>query len=133
MTALKQHGYTLVELLVVIALIGLIAAIAAPAATATIESARFRADTQLIVTSIRQCRNLAVTRQHTVTLGSRSELMDVMGSSEPPLADDTEVRFEVPLRCFSDGTTSSGKLILLRGDRSKVIIIAWLTGATSTE
>ena len=128
-----QNGYTLVELLVVIAIIGLIVAIAAPVAANTISGAQFRADEQSAITLLRRCQSDAVQQHRTITLETLDDVANLEKHDGYRISSDTELKIEDPIRCFADGTTTGGRLVLHRGTRSKIVSVAWLTGMTTVE
>jgi len=128
-----QGGYTLVELLVAIAIIGLIVAIAAPVAAKTIDIVRLRSDERIVVTELRHCQSIAVQQRRTVTLSTPEELQNSVDFRTWGLSADTELRIEKPVSWFSDGTTTGGRLVLHLGNRSRTVVIAWLTGTISVE
>jgi len=128
-----QSGYTLVELLVVIAIVGLIVAIAAPVAATTIASAQFRADAQSAVTLLRRCQSDAVHQSRTITLETPADVAGLAKHDGYKIGTVTELQIEDPIRCFADGTTTGGRLVLRRGARSRTVVVAWLTGTITVE
>jgi len=128
----REGGYTLLELLVVLALIGLVTAIATPIAGNVIVGAELRADTSSLATALEQLRREALEREKTITIETREgKLMSSEG--EPILLPHAaQVRFEQSdgeLTYFGDGTTSGATIRLTEGDRALDLEIAWLTGA----
>ena len=128
-----QSGYTLVELLVVIAIIGLTIVIGAPVATKAIDAAQFRADEQVVTAELREWRSGAMLRQQTITLNFPPDTPTLAKFRKRGLSDSTELRVEEPIIWFADGTTTGGRIALRRGDRSRTIVVSWLTGTISVE
>lgn len=63
----SNKGFTLLELMVVIAIVAIMISIATPSFRAQIEASRLRADTDNIVTALQLARSEAVTRRADVT------------------------------------------------------------------
>ena len=71
MGKLVKRGFTLIELMVVIAVVAVIAALAAPMFTSLIEMQRLRGTTAQLVTDLQFARNEAVSRNTLVRLSFR--------------------------------------------------------------
>lgn len=63
----SHKGFTLLELMVVIAIVAILIGIAVPSFRAQIEASRLRADTDNVVTAMQLARSEAVTRRADVT------------------------------------------------------------------
>jgi type IV fimbrial biogenesis protein FimT len=63
----SNKGFTLLELMVVIAIVAIMISIATPSFRAQIEASRLRADTDNVVTALQFARSEAVTRRADVT------------------------------------------------------------------
>lgn len=127
------NGYTLVELLVVIAIIGLMIAIGTPAATKAIDASQFRADEHVVTAELRDYRSIAVQQQKQITLSGPVDGQTLTKFKMRGLSDDTELRIDEPISWFPDGTTTGGRVVLRRGDRSKAVVVTWLTGTMLAE
>jgi len=124
-----MDGYTLLELLVVVAIMGLIAALAAPAASRTIASATLNADARKAAGDLRALQHLAMERQEAITLTATggtvaiSPAGTVQDIAALPLSAGNDA-----ITYYPDGTTSGGTLRLSESGHALVIDIAWLTG-----
>jgi general secretion pathway protein H len=129
-----QAGFTLLELLVVLAIAGLLVSIAAPFTVRIIEDAALRADVRELSTDLRGLRQSAIDRQETVTATALAK------NARPWLIAGTgrRVQFRVAgpahtIAFFPDGTSSGGTLYLREGTRSLSVHVAWPTGAVTSE
>jgi general secretion pathway protein H len=119
----SMSGYTLLELLVVLAMIGLVAALAAPLVGTAIASATINADTRTLVTYLRAQKQLAQSLQQPIAIDgtTASHAAELSGQAKLSIAD-------APLEYFPDGTTSGGRIILREYGQTRTVIVAWLTG-----
>ena len=129
-------GYTLVELLVVIALIALVLAIAAPASVRAVDGARLSADARALTTDIRSLQTRAQAEQKRPVLSidstggllvSDTALALPNGSTASMVGANKQITF------YEDGTVSGGRIRLALGDRRVDVAIAWLTGKMTIE
>lgn len=125
----RPNGFTLLELLVVLAIMGLMLAIAMPFTARTIENAALRADVRALVGDLRSLRQRAIDRQETVTVSVLGENAWRGGASHKarfvPTAGAHALIF------FPDGTSSGGTFRLREGSRTADVSVAWLSGAVS--
>lgn len=126
----EEKGFTLLELLVVLAIAGLMISIAAPFAVRTIENAALRADARQVASELRAVRQRAIDRQETIAVSSLSALAASRGGN----ASMPRGRFASaggPATFYPDGTSSGAAFRLIEGDRAIDIKVAWLTGAVT--
>jgi len=125
-------GYSLVELLVVLAIMSLIVLVAVPAASSTVERMTLSADARTLTTSLRAWRTIALDRQTdivvTATAGgltpSQGPAIELSSGTVVDIAQlGTERRFILRW----DGT-ASGAITLTRGESSLRITVDRLTG-----
>ena len=128
--SLTQQGYTLVEILVVLAILGLIAALAMPPAAHTVETILLRTDARAVAGELRDLRREA---------SGRAAPIVVRQSSSGGLNESTGEEFALPhgsrvtlagdsLIFYADGTTNGGTLTVTREDQALLVRVAWLTG-----
>lgn len=128
-----QCGYTLIELIIVIAIIGLIAVVAEPVAARTIDAMQLRSDELIVVTQLRALQRNATARHHTITFDAETGLSTPDDLKRLGLSGNAGLSIAEPISWFSDGTTTGGRLKLRRGSQSRTITVAWLTGSISVE
>ena len=124
-----QSGYTLMEVLVVLAIMGLIAAFAVPTAARTIDNVTLQSDARTVVVKLRQLENAAIETQQVVTVSgsdaltvSTGDTLSASGSSDVRLVGTNEISF------YPDGTSSGGSIAVERGSQTIVVEVAWLSG-----
>jgi general secretion pathway protein H len=133
MTKFGSTGFTLLELLVVLAIAGLMVSIAMPFTVRTIENAQLRADAREVVSDLRQLRQRAIDRQQMIEVTSLSE----NAWPQAGRAIRHRARFIAESRArtlifYPDGTSSGGTLRLREGSRSVDVNVAWLSGAITS-
>ncbi|MDZ4867790.1 MAG: prepilin-type N-terminal cleavage/methylation domain-containing protein [Alphaproteobacteria bacterium] len=125
-------GYSLVELLVVLAIMSLIVLVAVPAASSTVERMTLSADARTLTTNLRALRTIALDRQTdivvTATAGgvtpSQGPAIELSSGTAVDIAQlGTDRRFILRW----DGT-ASGVITLTRGESSLRITVDRLTG-----
>ena len=124
-------GYTLLELLVVIAIVSLITALAAPAAVRAIASATINADARRLAGDLRQLQQIAEERQETITISNAASGIKIEPDAGLELPAENVVLADATHRLvyFADGTTSGGTLRVSEEGRSIDLDVAWLTGS----
>jgi prepilin-type N-terminal cleavage/methylation domain-containing protein len=120
---MTNPGYTLVELLIVLAIMGLLAMVAAPLLSGPTERLQATAATRFLAERLRAARELAVDKGTTQRI--------VVGRSLAPRG--TKLLFHGPLRneidFFPDGSTSGGTIVVVTsgGTRHRVRV-QWPAG-----
>jgi general secretion pathway protein H len=129
MTRLRRkaaNGFTLLELLVVLAIMAIVGVLAVPLGVRVVEAAELRADARTLAQALRSIQQDARARQATIVLEDGQE--DRLG-----LSRDAVVTREggPPLVYFPDGTSAGASLVLSEHGRSLDINVAWMTGQVS--
>jgi len=134
-------GFTLVELLVVLAVVGLALAILAPVGRGAWSGIAARSDAETIAAALREARSDAIARNREavllVDLGAHELRLDggppvpldrdlalalVTGSEEVLGADAGQIRF------FPDGTSTGGRVTVSRGEKRLDVLVDWISG-----
>jgi general secretion pathway protein H len=142
MNKADQHGFTLLEMVCVIALIALIAAVLLPLVPRQTSRARLQAYALQAATLLKSDRNAAIRRGVDVaTLVDPHARAIRSGASRETLQIPADVRFDalLPQSChqraalsiisfFPDGMSCGGAISLSRFDMAYEIRVNWLTG-----
>lgn len=142
-----RRGFSLVELLVVLALAGLSLSVVGPPVGRSLDASRFKASTRSLVTTARTARSLARREQREVTLmidvKSRKYRLDAQPdlSIQPKAtkievtAAESERRSEdlIGVRFFPDGSATGAVINLSLNNQHQTIKINWLTGFTEIQ
>ena len=118
MTRRTQHGFTLIEILLVVAIFALIAGIAVPMFFSSFAGAKLRTSTRSVVMAHRYARNLAVLRQRPVAVlvSAASNTLEVVLLTGHESEDLTELTAP-----FTDDTdTNSPAIITAFGSSGEV-------------
>lgn len=116
----RSAGFTLLELLVVVAVLALAATLIVPRLSTATGASAFAAATDRAMSELRLARGSAIQKQREqfVTAARLSELTGVDVAMTP--ADG--------IRFSPDGSGTGGRVHLLAGDRQVHIAVDWLTG-----
>lgn len=136
-------GYSLIELLVVLAIMGLLAVIAVPAVASSVERMTLSGDTRALTTELRALRGRALDRQVDISLsvsGGAPNVLAVSDGGTIVLAGGTQAEISAPgagntpqhFVIAWDGTMT-GSLRLSRGGSSARIAADRLTGRLVVE
>ena len=124
------RGYSLIEMLVVLAIMGLLIALAAPEVQAGVERLTLRNDARAVMTSLRRLRETALDTQSDIALqvsrGHENDI-EVSNGSVIALTPGTRVTGAQRVLVGWDGTIS-GAFVLERGGARVRVSGAPLTG-----
>jgi general secretion pathway protein H len=142
MTDARQRGFTLLEMVCVIALIAMLAAVLLPFVPSHTSRSRLQAFALQAATLLKADRNAAIRRQAEVStlVDARSRSIR-SGATAEVLRLPDDVRFDalLPQSCrqhavlsaisfFADGMSCGGTIALARLDTAYEIRVNWLTG-----
>ena len=142
----NSSGFTLVELLVVLAVLALALAVVPPSLTGAIDSARFKSAQRDLVSALRYARSRAVNSQQaaSVDINVKQGTMQVAGRQRTlSVPDDVALTlvtaqreqlsaYEGAIRFYPDGSSTGGQVRFSRDGQVWSIDVDWLTGRTST-
>lgn len=142
----SDSGFTLVELLVVLAVLVLILAVVPPSLSGAIDSVRFDSAQRDLVSALRYARSRAANSQQAVTVdinvkhgtmqvAGRQQLLPVpdgvaltlVTAQQEQLSEDAGA-----IRFYPDGSSTGGQVRFRRGDRVSSVDVNWLTGRASS-
>jgi general secretion pathway protein H len=134
-------GFTLLEMLVVIALIGLAAVAVSLSVTNGLASARVRAASSELAGALRATRAQAIvhSREQVFDVDTRSNSYDGAKQRNVPLPkglkvsitsakEDRPNSYTGRIRFFPDGSSTGGRITLRAGQREWHVNVSWLTG-----
>jgi type II secretion system protein H len=132
---LDQRGFSLIELILVLALLGIMAGVVAPATGRFLDRLSFRKQTAALVAGTRHARLMAVGKGRPVEMrfDPQAHLLSFSGAVEEKKEIDLsegavfELRPET-LVFYPDGLATPGRMVLRSGQRSQEFFIDPLTG-----
>lgn len=143
---LKNRGFTLVEVMVVMVIVALIMGMVATSMSHSVSSAEARASARELVASLRYTRARAILdkSEQVFEVNTEDRSYQAPGRKLVELPEGVDVtittaRSEITeedvagIRFFPDGGSTGGHIELTVNDREYRINVAWLTGETSLE
>ncbi|MFH1021461.1 MAG: prepilin-type N-terminal cleavage/methylation domain-containing protein [Pseudomonadota bacterium] len=132
---LGRRGFTLLELIMVLALLGIMAGVAAPATGRFLDRLSFRRQTAALLAGTRYARLMAVGKGRPVEMrfDNSAHLLSFSGAVEEKKEIELSggVVFELrpeTLVFYPDGLATPGRLVSRSGHRSQEFLIDPLTG-----
>jgi prepilin-type N-terminal cleavage/methylation domain-containing protein len=126
-------GYSLVELLVVLAIMSLIVLVAIPAASSTVERMTLSADARALTTELRVLRTAAMDRQTDVAVTATNAAHILGTSAGAPIELSSGTAAEVSHFTLHWDGTATGAIQLKRGDSIVRVSVDRLTGRLAVE
>lgn len=133
-TACRQEGFSLFELLIVLVMLGILAGITAPAMGRFLDQLAFRKETGEVLAQLRAARLLAITKGTAVTLTAADgpTLRRALDGNEPQLiATPKTLRVHFTpavITFFPEGFAAPAAIVLGRGSRAARFTIDPLSG-----
>lgn len=135
-------GFTLLELLVVVAILAMLVAVVPPLVSAAVPGAKLKSATREVAAALRYARSQAITHGQDVTvhLSIKSRRYRITGISRDfvlPAELDISVNGSglatpdsetVGIRFFSDGSSTGGRVTLAIAGRTNQVDVDWLLG-----
>ncbi|NBC49508.1 MAG: prepilin-type N-terminal cleavage/methylation domain-containing protein [Gammaproteobacteria bacterium] len=139
---MRIGGFTLVELIVVLAIGGLLLALTPPLITAALPGVELKAAARRTAGALRQTREIAIAsgqdaawrldieagRYRIPGRNRDGALPDGLELELIAARDEMESERIGGIRFYPDGTSSGGRVILKQGDRGYQVGVNWLTG-----
>lgn len=127
-----SSGYTLIELLVIIAILAIIATFAVPVALTLADGMRLQSDTRNLLTQLRQIEQGAVDRERTIVVRNDPVLPRLVTddgySLELPDGSTAHIQDGADIVFFPDGSSNGGLVSVSRENRVLNIRVGWLLG-----
>lgn len=144
MAAVRQKGFTLLELLVALVIMAAIAGVAVPQFSRSMTNVQLRKSTQEISAILREARNTAISESRMIALVLEAEDQSLQikdgtfiyfwpDGIDVELAETRTVFREADLsiRFYPDGTATNSYLTVSAHERRHTIMVDWLTGHVS--
>ena len=139
-------GFTLIEILVVLAIVAFVAVVVPPRLSGAIEGARLKGAARELAAELRRSRTLAVERgrESVLTLDTSRRRYVPPGRLERSLPEAIDVRLVTArservservggIRFFPDGSSTGGHVTLRSGAGEYRVDVHWLTGRVRVE
>jgi len=128
---LKNKGFTIIELLIVIILVGMVLSVALPVSYGMYETYKASLRAQEVMTYVSELRRNAFLYSERTVLSSQDGNMTVDG--EKKKFREINVRISEPIVFFRNGTSSGGIIVLGVGDVVQNLVVKTPLGDLSLE
>lgn len=139
---MKQQGFTLLELLVVLVIAGLLLSLTPPLISAALPGVQLKSSARQLAAALRYARSYAVVQQQealveidvesrTFRVSGRDRLVSLPKQLTLKLfAAQSELKNNRigAIRFFTDGSSTGGRVTILHKQRGYVVDVDWLTG-----
>ncbi len=131
---MKEAGFSLMEMLLVLALIAVMTAVAVPVANRQSGGTELRATAHQFASLMRTARGAAIrdNAERALVVDPAGRRFWVEGLTKAyPVAGHIEVRLTAPpqgLQFFADGSATGGRVVLAAGGHTAVVELDGLTG-----
>ncbi len=140
--ALRQSGFTILELLVVLAIIAIAYAVAGPLVSTGVTGTELKASARQLAAGLRKARSDAVAHRHDAVMTVDVEGRQFQLSGDPQiykLPKSVEVKLFTAqselvngttgsIRFFADGGSTGGRITVSAKARNYDVDVNWLTG-----
>lgn len=128
----RQHGFTMIELLVTIGIAGILMALAAPSFTTFIQNTRLSSTTQLLISDLNQARSEAIKRNvHVLVCTPNNAQTDCAASTNWQTGWLVCAEGAVAGQCAA-GTAANPNPVRVRPALGGVMTLVFATNPTST-
>ena len=128
---LKNKGFTIIELLIVIILVGMVLSVALPVSYGTYNTYKASLRAQEVMTYVSELRRDAFLYSERKILSSQDGNMIVDGKKK--IFREINVHISEPIVFFRNGTSSGGDIVLSVGDVVQNLVIKAPRGDLSLE
>lgn len=141
-----SQGFTLLEMLVVLAIMSLVLVISIPFVSGSDAALRLEADSRIVMSRLREARELALLTRRPQTVRLQMKTLDVLGPAARPVQHLAGTRSlivvtakglvdgaEAALVFYEDGGATGGQIELINDEARYRLSINWLTGTVTAE
>jgi general secretion pathway protein H len=146
MSRVRQSGFTLVEIVAVIALIGIVLAVISLSFGKSLSGAKIQAASRDLVAALRYTRGQAIVKgkQTALDLDMQNNTYQAPGKALVQLPKDMRMTLLTAtseqtgatsgrIRFFADGASTGGHVSIFAGQREWRVNVNWLTGQVTRE
>jgi prepilin-type N-terminal cleavage/methylation domain-containing protein len=134
MSATGEHGFTLVEMLVVLAITGLIAGIGFPRLQTMVAAQEWRTAVASVSSVLRAARAQSIRSgaMAGVSVAANGRLLKIDGGNSISLPESVSVVMAQPVGFYADGSARGGDVLVVGAARRARIVVATTTGLLAT-